>query len=476
MDLKKHIKKGLNDKMYNAVTDFIRESPHIAIYYKDQQITYSELYEKVCRYSNELLNRFKEGDEFIIKMSDRPEYFYLFWGAVKSGIIPHLLNPASSTQPKNLHVFDDDNIMELDEYSNNSTDNAPADTIEKDLCFYLYTSGTSGFQQAVPHRHQDLTAVASSYAKKTLNIISYDVVFSAAKLFFAYGMGNSMTFPLYVGAATILMSEPSTAKSTLDTIEKYQPTIYFGVPTIYNYQLKAKKRDLSCLRLCVSAGESLPGKIKQQWEDQHGTIILDGIGTTEALHIFISNFSWDHENDCTGRIVPGYEAKLLKDPLDGDSLNEDCILEECKDGEIGSLYIKGDSIAEDWLKTGDEFIRRGVKYYYQGRTNDMIKVGGVWISPVIMEKKIIEIDEVTEVAVVQHLDNNTGLRFPKAYVVSDTDNQLKLKNVIKRKCMDELPTNYFPKTVQFVDSLPKTDTGKIKRATLRSIYASEQSE
>ena len=126
--------------MYNAVTDFIRESPHIAIYYKDQQITYSELYEKVCRYSNELLNRFKEGDEFIIKMSDRPEYFYLFWGAVKSGIIPHLLNPASSTQPKNLHVFDDDNIMELDECSNNSTDNAPADTMEKDLCFYLYIS------------------------------------------------------------------------------------------------------------------------------------------------------------------------------------------------------------------------------------------------------------------------------------------------------------------------------------------------
>ena len=145
------------------------------------------------------------------------------------------------------------------------------------------------------------------------------------------------------------------------------------------------------------------------------------------------------------------------------------------------MYVKGESISDDclqdgWLKTGDEFIRKGPKYYYQGRTNDMIKVGGVWISPVVMEKKIIELEEVTEVAVVQHLDNNTGLRFPKAYVVSNTDNQLKLKNVIKRKCMDELPTNYFPKTVQFVDSLPKTDTGKIKRATLRSLYADEQSQ
>ena len=467
--------------MYNAVKDFIRESPHIAIYYKDVEITYQELYEKVSCYSNALLSRFKRGDEFIIKMSDRPEYFYLFWGAVKSGIVPHLLNPASSLHPKELPIFSDDNIGEFDDAALDSTDNPPADTHEKETCFYLYTSGTSGFMQAISHAHKDLRGVASSYAKKTLNIISYDVVFSAAKLFFAYGMGNSMTFPLYVGAATVLMSEPSTAKSTLDTIEKYQPTIYFGVPTIYNYQLKAKKRDLSCLRLCVSAGESLPGKIKQQWEEQHGTIILDGIGTTEALHIFISNFTWDHENDCTGRIVPGYEAKILKDPLEGDSLNENCILEECKDGEIGSLYVRGESISDGclqdgWLKTGDEFIRKGPKYYYQGRTNDMIKVGGVWISPVVMEKKIIELEEVTEVAVVQHLDNNTGLRFPKAYVVSNTDNQLKLKNAIKRKCMDELPTNYFPKTVQFVDSLPKTDTGKIKRATLRSLYADEQSQ
>jgi len=451
--------------MYNAVKDFIRESPHIAIYYKDEEITYHELYEKVCSYSNQLLKQFKRGDEFVIKMSDRPEYFYLFWGAVKSGIVPHLINPASSTQPEGLYTFTDENIGELDSNAQDSTDNLPADTNKEDLCFYLYTSGTSGYMQAVPHRHQDLVGVASSYAKKTLNIISYDVVFSAAKLFFAYGMGNSMTFPLYVGAATVLMSEPSTAKSTLDAIEKYQPTIYFGVPTIYNYQLKAKKRDLSCLRLCVSAGESLPGKIKQQWEDQHGTIILDGIGTTEALHIFISNFTWDHENDCTGRIVPGYEAKILKD--DGS---------EAADGEIGSLYVRGESITEDWLKTGDEFIRRGAKYYYQGRTNDMIKVGGVWISPVIMEKKIIEIEDVTEVAVVQHLDNNTGLRFPKAYIVSDTNDQVKLKNAVKRKCMDELPTNYFPRSVQFVDSLPKTDTGKIKRATLRELYADEQSQ
>lgn len=454
---------------YNAVNDFIKPSPYVAIYHNDKRITYNELHEHVCRYANAFSERFSPGDEILISMDDCPEYFYLFWGAIKTGVVPSLLNTLLTekeadpfvTDKKYKQFFTNDNIGDFDKLATDTTDN-PALMLTRDTrAFDLFSSGTTGYIKAVPHNHGDMTSVAINYAKKTLNITAYDVCYSAAKLSFAYGLGNSMLFPLFNRAATVLMTEATTPRNTLDMIEKYKPSIYFGVPTLYAAQLKSLRnnpRDLSSLRLCVSAGEALPGKIMNDWLAETGKIILDGIGTTEVLHIFISNRIEDHEPDCSGHVVPGYKVKITD--LSGNDL---------ADGEIGYLQVKGDSIpGGEWIDTGDMFVKQGLKYYYKGRSNDMLKISGKWVSPTVIESKIMEHPDVLEVGVVESVDSNSLFK-PKAYVVlSDPEkNTIKTKHEIKRKCIDELPANHYPAWIEFVDVLPKTPTGKIKRFEMR---------
>jgi acyl-coenzyme A synthetase/AMP-(fatty) acid ligase len=454
---------------YNAVNDFIKPSPYMAIYHEDKRITYNDLHSHVCRYANALTERFIPGDEILISMDDCPEYFYLFWGAVKTGVIPSLLNTLlteKEAEPfindkKYKHIFTNENIVEFDAAARDNTDNPAISATRDTHAFNLFSSGTTGYIKSVPHNHGDMTTVAINYAKKTLNITAYDVCFSAAKLSFAYGLGNSMLFPLFNRAATVLMSEATTPRNTLDMIEKYRPSIYFGVPTLYVSQLKSLRnnpRDLSSLRLCVSAGEALPGKIMNEWKSETGKIILDGIGTTEVLHIFISNRIEDHEPDCSGHVVPGYKVKVT-----------DIAGNEVEDGQIGYLKVKGDSIpGGEWIDTGDMFVKQGLKYYYRGRSNDMLKISGKWVSPTVIESKIMEHPAVLEVGVVESSDLN-GLLKPKAYVVlNDADqNTINTKHEIKRKCIDELPANHYPSWIEFVDSLPKTPTGKIKRHLMR---------
>lgn len=458
----------------NATQYFIRKAPTIAIYYEDKKITYDALYDNVNRYANLLSSKYNKGDEILIIMSDRPEYFYLFWGAVKVGIIPSLLSTMLTDQEykqikgnKNYkYVFTDENITEFDNSARSSDECDMAYADDTDLCFYLFSSGTTGYITAIPHRHRDMARTAINYAKKTLNMTAYDVCYSSAKLFFAYGFGNSMTFPLFVGASTVLVSEPSTAKSALDTIEKYKPSLYFGVPTLYAHMLKSLSttpRSLDSVRLCISAGEPLSAKIFNDWNSTTGIKILDGIGTTEALHIFISNRVEDNEAGCSGRLVPGYQAKILN--IKGD---------EVPDGEVGYLYIKGESISGDneWNSTGDMFIKNGPKYYYQGRANDMLKIGGIWVSPTKIESKIMEHPNVLEVGVVQTSDTN-GLLKAKAYVVTKQkcEDVISFRNELKKMCIDELPMNHYPSWIEIVSSLPKTATGKIKRFQLRVIDA-----
>lgn len=458
----------------NATQYFIRRAPTIAIYYEDKKISYDKLYDSVNRYANLLSTKYKVGDEILIIMKDCPEYFYLFWGAVKVGIIPSLLSTMLTDEEydkfksdsKYKYIFTDENISAFDSDASDDSECDMAFANDTDLCFYLFSSGTTGHITAIPHRHRDMARTAINYAKKTLNMTAYDVCYSSAKLFFAYGFGNSMTFPLFVGASTVLVSEPSTAKSALDTIEKYKPSLYFGVPTLYAHLLKSltsTERDLTSLRLCVSAGEPLPAKIYNDWNTTTGIKILDGIGTTEALHIFISNRVEDNEENCSGRLVPGYQAKIVD--IQGNEL---------PDGEVGYLYIKGESISGDneWNSTGDMFVKKGLKYYYQGRANDMLKIGGLWVSPTKIENKLMEHSNVLEVGVVQSSDSN-GLIKPKAYVVTKTpcDDEIKFRNELKKLCIDELPPNHYPAWIEIVNSLPKTATGKIKRYQLRVVDA-----
>jgi len=459
--------------MYNAVTDFIRRNNKIAIYYKDTTVSYDELYTNVCRYANAIKLQFNIGDKILINMSDRPEYIYMFWGAVKSGIVPVLVNTMLTKKEYDsihntsnpVYEFNDTNIGKFDSEATDLTDFAAATTTKDDICVIMYSSGTTGYLKEISHKHKDIAVTCKNYAANILNISDDDILYSAAKLFFAYGFGNSMSFPFYFGASTVLISETSSAKIVLDTIEKYRPTIYFGVPSIYAQQIKSIKAnsyDTSSLKLCVSAGEPLPGKLLDEWMQLTNTIILDGIGSTEALHIFISNTKDMFEHNCSGQIVPGYTAKIL-DPI----TNMLTV-----DGDIGDLYIFGDSISTigiDWLKTGDMYIKRGEKYYYQGRSNDMLKVGGVWVSPAEIEAKIIEHDGVLEAGVVIGT-NLSGLLKPKAFVVLTDPNNATIatKNSIKRKCMSELPANHYPYWVDFVTTLPKTATGKIRRHILRT--------
>lgn len=454
---------------YNSITDFIRQSPHVAIYYNEDIITYDQLYDNVNRYANQLKKICNAGDEILVILPDCPEYFYLFWGAVKIGVKPMLLNTMLRAedvdkiieQHKPKLIFSKDNLQEFDISATDITDFEPYASLSTDICFYLFSSGTTGYIKRIPHAHKDIVPTCINYAKKTLYINAYDVCYSAAKLPFAYGFGNSMTFPLFVGASTILVSEDSTAKNTLDTIEKYKPTIYFGVPSLYSHQLRSlenRSRDISSLRMCVSAGERLPAAIYNKWLEKTSLKILDGIGSTEALHIFISNRHEYSEAGCTGKIVPGYKAEIID--IDGNIV---------PDGEIGQLRIKGDSIFEDeWLNTGDIFTKIDNKFYYKGRQNDMLKIGGVWVSPSVIEEEILKHNDVLEVAVL-HSSSDDDLDALVAYVVlknNDVD-KIKIKNQIKKTCIDSLAVNHYPKIIEFVDALPKTPTGKIQKYKLR---------
>jgi acyl-coenzyme A synthetase/AMP-(fatty) acid ligase len=457
----------------NVISKFIKKSNNVAIYYRGKEITYSDVYDNVNKYANALKHIVNVGDKIMIVLPDCPEFIYLFWGAVKIGAVPVLINPGL-TELEFLHVKGKSkpvvvfNNLNISEFAVNAVDSTEVDEFKNEndsVCFYMYSSGTTGYLKEIPHYHNDIVVTCETYAANTLNIKKDDVLYSSAKLFFAYGFGNSMSFPFYFDASTILVSEPPTSKVVLDTIERYRPTIYFGVPSIYAQQvksLKTAKRDLTSLRVCVSAGEPLPGKLLDDWMQITNTVILDGIGSTEALHIFISNTIETIEPNCSGKIVPGYSARIVN-PTSGNLI---------PDGELGDLYITGGSLSthnSEWLNTGDMYIKRGEKYYYQGRSNDMLKVGGVWVSPAEIEAKIVEHDGVVEAGVVIGT-NVAGLLKPKAFVVlADPNNKnIATKNSIKRKCMSELPANHYPQWIDFVDELPKTATGKIQRYILRT--------
>jgi benzoate-CoA ligase family protein len=314
------------------------------------------------------------------------------------------------------------------------------------------------------------------YGVETLGIREDDICFSAAKLFFAYGLGNGMTFSLWVGASTVLDDARPTPQSTFATIERFKPTLYFGVPTLYSAQLQAletEKPDLSSIRLCVSAGEALPSDIFNRWKQKTGLVILDGIGSTEALHIFISNQIDDIRPGSSGKAVPGYHLRITDN--DGKELPR---------GESGRLWIKGDSTArcywnnpeksartmvDGWLDTGDTYVQDEAGYYhYCGRNDDMLKVGGIWCSPFEIEAKLIEHPKVLEVAVVGHADA-AGLIKPEAFIVLNNPAEAgdALAAELLNFCKKGLAPYKYPRWFRFVPELPKTATGKIQRFKLR---------
>jgi 4-hydroxybenzoate-CoA ligase/benzoate-CoA ligase len=354
----------------------------------------------------------------------------------------------------------------------------PANTTADDAGFWLYSSGSTGRPKGAVHLHRDLVYTVAYYAVGVLGMTADDVVFSAAKMFFAYGLGNTLSFPFYLGATAVVMAERPTPDSVMGMLKRHQPTIFYGVPTLLGAILAdpdlTREVGSQRLRLSVSAGEALPKHIAERWEERFAAPVLDGIGSTEMLHIFISNRLDDNRHGTTGKPVPGYQARVV---------DEDGV--EVGAGEIGELMVNGPSASPyywnnrekslatfhgPWTATGDKYICDEDGYLaYAGRSDDMLKVGGIWVSPFEVESALLEHDGVLEAAVVGEEDQDDLVK-PKAFIVlkqpaeDPADRAAELQQFVKER----LAPYKYPRWVEFVDALPKTATGKIQRFKLRN--------
>jgi benzoate-CoA ligase family protein len=491
-----------------------------AILCGDRAVTYRELAEGVNRMGNALRGlgvRFEE--RVTILLPDTPELAYAFFGAMKIGAVavpintnlkPHdyeyLLNDCRArvliVHPTLLglvaeirgrlkfleHLVVTGGPPAGDLSLEELMQAAPpvleaADTSKDDAAFWLYSSGTTGFPKGAIHLHHDMLVEAELYAKQTIGLAPEDVSFSIAKLFFAYGLGNGLFFPLYLGGTTILLPDRPTPERAYEMIDRYQPTVFFGVPTSYAAMLhmaeQTRRTSLGRVRMCVSAGEPLPKHLYMKWLSRFGVEILDGIGSTEILHIFISNRPGEVCPGSTGRIVPGYEAKILDD--EG---------HELPPRQVGTLWIKGDSIAAgywnkheynkqtfcgEWINTHDKYlIDEDGYFWYAGRTDDMMKVSGQAVWPTEVEGILQGHPSVLESGVVGTADPD-GLIKPVAYVVLKDGHEPspELARELKDFVKQNTALYKYPRAVIFVDALPKTATGKIKRFRLRELAAEQ---
>jgi benzoate-CoA ligase family protein len=512
---------------FNAALSFIDRhieegrGDRIAIRSVFEDVTYARLAERVARCGNALrrMGLFPKA-RLAMVVKDCPEFFYLFWGAIKSGIVPIPLNTmlrsddykfmiedsrcgaivyssefageveaavsASRHRPRHVlsvEVGDRPSVMALmgEAPTTLSATVASAD----DDCFWLYSSGsTANRPKGLIHCHRSMVITSQLYGVNVLGICPSDICFSAAKLFSAYGLGNAMTFPLWVGAATVLLPDRPTPQSTFAIIERFRPTLYFGVPHLYAAQIQAlekSEQDLSSLRLCVSACEALPVTLFQKWRELTRTVILDGIGSTEALHIFISNRIDDIKLGASGRLVPGYDARIVDD--------RGVLVQQ---GQRGQLHIRGRSVAKncfgnpklarkmlgDWINTGDIFIQDKDGYYlFCGRSDDMLKVSGTWCSPFEIEAVLAAHPGVLDAAVVGRADAD-GLVRPEAWIVLNEDraDPSQIEAELVQHCMLKLAPYKYPRWFHFVSELPKTANGKVQRFRLRHWAETEASD
>lgn len=481
----------------------------VALRYNAEEITYAQLAENVNRAGNALLKLgLIPGDRLVMAALDEPMFFYIFWGAIKAGIIPigastflkaaeyrYLIADAqcaglvyssalaaemadiAGSSPQLRVVLPIDGRGSLAERIDAASPKLdPAPTTAMTDCFWLYSSGSTGHPKGVVHVHRDMVVTSERYGRKIVGIEPDDIVFCASKLFFSFGFGGAMTFPFWVGASTVVQPERTTAELALDYLERSDATVFFGVPTLYGQMIHAyekRPRRISALRRCISAGEALPAAIFNRWKELTGVSILDGIGSTEALHIFISNKIDDVRPGSSGRPVAGYEVKIVGE--DGKLM---------PNGEIGMLWVKGESNArcywnnpektqktmvDGWLNTGDMYYVDPDGYYVNaGRGDDMLKVGGMWCSPIEIEAKLLEHPKVREAAVIGRSDEDNLIK-PAAYLVlknPEDENDMSVAE-LQRYCKEHLAGFKYPRWIHFVRELPKTVTGKIQRFKLR---------
>lgn len=494
-------------RIYNVTCELLDQhvlsrGEKTAIYYREEQISYRRLQEQVNRFGNVLKDQqVSPGEGIVIALPDCPDCVYAFLGAMKYGawpvLVSNLLSEAtyrfilndsrasalitmSDTEAAGVrsdflrHTLCTDNSHFQAAFAATPAELDPFPSSREDIAFMLYSSGSTGNPKGVPHRHGDMPFTADTYGRQVLNISEKDVCYSASKLFFAYGLGNSISFPFQAGASVVLNSEKSTPAEIFRIISSYRPSIFFGVPTLYNLMIKTLNEtiDLGSIRLCASAGEALPAATYHRWKELSGVEIIDGIGSTEALHIFISNRPGEVRPGTSGSPVPSYEAKIVDD--------NGLPVPPC---EPGHLLIRGRSTApfywnrpektsetmlgEGWLRTGDIYTEDAGFYCYLGRADDMFKVDANWVSPTKVESVLSEHAAIMECAVATRMLE--GLAKPVAHVVLNDGftEDAKLSRDLRAHVLKKLPDYMCPVQIVFCSELPKTETGKIQRFRLR---------
>jgi 4-hydroxybenzoate-CoA ligase len=516
----------LQRRPYNAATDFVDANidrglgQKIAFTDGARSLTYADLQDASCRFACALrASGLREENRVILMFHDTVDYPVAFWGAIRAGIIPIPVNTLLTAE-QYAYLFADsraaatvvaaplartvlsirarlphlrmvmvaeatardraelpDVLFFEDVLSETKAAPFTAATVSDEVAFWMYTSGSTGDPKAVKHVHTSPMASARLMGQGVIGIRENDVAFSAAKLSFSYGLGNALLFPMSVGASAVLLPERPTPQAVLATIRRHRPTIFYAVPSLYAALLA--QGDLGPgagsdrLRLCISAGEALPANLGERWRAAVGIDVLDGIGSTEMLQTFLSNRPGDIRYGSTGKPVPGYEVKIVDEG--GQALPA---------GEIGELVVRGPTAGEgywnqvtksrrtfvgEWTHTGDKFVCDQDGYYhYCGRTDDMFKVNGMWVSPFEVEAALVSHEAVLEAAVIGKPDGD-GLMKPKAFIVLKNgycaDDQL--LETLRLHVKERAGAWKYPRWIDIRPDLPRTATGKIQRFKLR---------
>jgi len=500
---------------FNAASYFIDQNvaagrgQNVAIECGEEKVTYTQLLERTNRVGNALRALGMRPEERVcLLLQDSPEFLYSFFGAIKIGAVPVPLNTflrpheyeyiIADTRARVAIVSQEladplcrslrsltsiivgtqaGDYLSFDEVCEKAPPELIAHPTRKDhAAFWLYSSGSTGSPKGCVHLHHDMLLPTEFYAKNILQISKTDRFYSVAKLFFAYGLGNAGYFRLSVGATTILSPLRRTPERVYSDIERYRPTLFFSVPSNYAAMLahaRASHFDLSSIRHAISAGEPLPAALFHRFKDQFGIEILDALGSTEMLHMVISNCPGAVKAGSSGRVIPGYEARIVDE--------NNC---DVPPGEIGSLLVKcdatcagywnqhektKDTFVGHWFRTGDKYHEDGDGFFwYAGRGDDLFKVNGQWLSQTEVEAALISHPAVMEAAVIAAEDAD-GLLKPAAYVVLSSERAATtgLVSELQKWVADKLTWHKSPRWIEFLDELPKTATGKLQRFKLR---------
>ncbi len=497
----------------------------VAIYSDYRNYTYNDVQKMVNKTANGMRDLgVRVEDKIMLLILDIPQFYAMFWGSIRIGAIPIPVNTMLTSGDYEFYLNDSRSrvlavseellpvinniggdlpylrdIVVLSEtegaripfkqkYKRASSDIKTAFTTKDDVGFWLYSSGSTGSPKGAIHSQYDMVVTSEAYAKNVLGIAENDIIYSAARMFFAYGLGNSVYFPMYAGCSVVLNPQLPKPETIFQYLEKYRPTIFFGVPTLYGQILEYQNRldqekgitpdpnsdhPFSSVRICVSAGETLPTEIYHRWKRRYGNDILDGLGSTEMGHIFLSNRPGEVKPGSTGKPVPGYDVRIVDD--EGNDVPQ---------GETGTLMVKGQGAAQmywrkrdksrktmvgEWINTGDKYYVDEEGFYWcAGRSDDMMKVGGIWVSPIEVENCLMEHPAVLEAAVIGQEDSN-GLTKPKAYIIPRLGFEPgdDLVEELKKWVLDRLAKFKYPRWIEFVNQLPKSSTAKIQRFRLR---------